>query len=193
MSADVLAIIQRITLLSVLSDAERSLVAASGRICRFSPGQEIVKQGEKGTTFYVVGSGQLEVWMTPPQGARLTDMDQVVQPIVLEQLGPGTFFGEMSLLTGARRNASIKALTPAILVELDRPIFMRLFQGNPGLVRQITDEIAARNANRHLKADHHPSLAATTAESRGPAGTSERDHAAKDDLFSRIKSVFGLS
>jgi CRP-like cAMP-binding protein len=193
MRTEVLAIIQKISLLSVLSDAERNLVADSGRIRQFAPGQEVVRQGDKGTTFHVIGSGQLEVWATPPQGARLTSAANVVQPILLGELGPGACFGEMSLLTGARRNATIQTRTPAVVVELDRPVFMKLFESNPGLVRSITNEITSRNANRHLKLDHQPSHASAAADDRVPGGMHETDRVEKEDLFSRIKSVFGLS
>jgi len=190
MSTEVLS---HISLLSVLSDAERSLVAASGRTRRFDPGEEVVRQGERGTTFYVVESGELEVWTTPPQGATLTGVAQVVRPILLGKLGPGTYFGEMSLLTGARRSATIKAVSPSVVIELDRPVFMQLFQGNPGLVRRITDEVAARNAKRRLKVDPQAPQGPAVAESKGRGEASQKDEAARDDIFSRIKSVFGLS
>ena len=83
-------------------------LATSGKWVHARPGEEIVREGEAGDTFYVVASGQLE-----------TD----VGGTVVTMLRRGDFFGELALLHDAPRRATVRAITPVRLFELDRAAF----------------------------------------------------------------------
>jgi NADH:quinone reductase (non-electrogenic) len=82
----------------------------------FEPGNFIVRQGDVGDQFYVIVSGQVEVFREMPDG----------QQIKLAQLSQGEYFGETSLLTGKRRNASVRALGPVDLMCIGRDEFHTL-------------------------------------------------------------------
>src|SRR5947209_17373953 len=68
----------------------------------FESGDFILRQGDVGDQFYVIVSGEVEVLKELPDG----------QSVSLAHLGKGEYFGETALLTGRRRNASVRALTP---------------------------------------------------------------------------------
>lgn len=71
-------------------------------------GQVVVREGDPGTSMFVVLEGRVAV-------ARETEGRE---PIIMEQLGAGEFFGELALLTGVPRTASVVALEDAVVLEL---------------------------------------------------------------------------
>lgn len=84
------------------------------RLLTYEPGEAVMTEGEwGGNTFYVVTSGHVDVWITAPNG----------QQIKVARLTPGTQVGEMSVLAGVPRSATIKAPadSPAQVLEIQRP------------------------------------------------------------------------
>ena len=82
----------------------------------FEPGDFVIHQGDVGDQFYVIVSGEVEVFKELPNG----------QTLPLARLGQGEYFGESALLTGRRRNASVRALSPVNLMCLGRDEFHNL-------------------------------------------------------------------
>jgi len=82
----------------------------------YEPGDYIFRQGDVGDQFYVIVSGEVEVIREMPDG-------QVTRQA---RLGKGEYFGEVALLTGRRRNASVRALSPVNLMCLGRDEFNNL-------------------------------------------------------------------
>lgn len=179
MSVEVEKVVDMISLFAVLSESERALVVSSGRIRNFAKGAEICKEGDRGTTFYVVGGGHLDVYAGTP-------------PRVVDEIGVGSYFGEMSLLTGQPRTATIKAASDCMLVEFDRRVFMKLFAANLGLIEKITDAVAARNANRtHLtERQGGPQPAREPVPRPVPPPPTPAEKVERDDLLARIRNVF---
>ena len=87
----------------------------------------IVKQGEPPLHFYVVVSGKLKVYRETHDGIR-TD---------LTELGPGDYFGEVALVTGKPRTASVEAVEESVLLEISKEEFDSVLDQNPKLARQI--------------------------------------------------------
>ncbi len=73
-------------------------------------GQVVVKEGDPGTSMFVVLEGRVAVARESGGG----------EPVIMEQLGAGEFFGELALLTGAPRTASVVALEDAVVLELSQ-------------------------------------------------------------------------
>ncbi len=94
----------------------------------------IVRRGERGDCMYFIAAGEVEVRLRP--GA--------------VRLGPGEFFGEIALLTGEPRNATIVATQPCTLLTLDIVDFRQLLGHQPDLARVVSEE-----AERRLQA-HRP-------------------------------------
>jgi NADH:ubiquinone reductase (H+-translocating) len=73
----------------------------------YEAGQEIVRQGERGEHLFFIAQGEVEVVQHDEDGGR-----------VLARLGPGEHFGEMAVLEGTRRTATVRALTPVELIAM---------------------------------------------------------------------------
>ncbi len=99
-------------------------------------GQIIINQGDEGDSYYLIDSGEAEVIRTDP----LTDESASVATI-----GPGEAFGEEALLQGGYRNATIKMITPGVLLMLNKTSFDELLK--PSVVKEINPEQALEMVN----------------------------------------------
>ena len=90
----------------------------------FAAGDVIVRQGDPGTRFYVITAGEAEVLQRGRDGSEH----------VVATLGPGRYFGEIALLRGARRTATVRALSDLNVVSLDRKDFGTLVRVLPHLL-----------------------------------------------------------
>ncbi len=90
-------------------------------VVSYAPGDIIVSEGERGDSLYIITSGTLKVFLKDQEGraARTGEM------------GEGSFFGEISLLSGRPRTATITAATACELLELDRPTLDRITKAHP--------------------------------------------------------------
>jgi voltage-gated potassium channel len=112
-------------------DIGASMIADVARLLRprdFPAGAVIVRRGEHGDCMYFVVSGEVEIRVAP-------------NPIYL---GPGQFFGEIALLTGGPRNASVVATRRCTLLSLDIVDFRELIGRHPDLARVIHEEAERR-------------------------------------------------
>jgi small-conductance mechanosensitive channel/CRP-like cAMP-binding protein len=158
-------LLRAVDLFSVLSPSEldqlrRDLVAR-----RFGKGERVIEEGEEGRTFYLVASGEVSV--RTAKGHEVT------------RLKRGSYFGEMSLLTGEPRSATVVAVDDAVLLELDRPAFARMFVSQPGLARQLSALLAQRRTQLRAVAE----AGGGTMDSTPEAGR----------ILGRLRQIFGLS
>lgn len=101
----------------------------------FKRGQVILRQGEPGNSLYMLSSGTVKAFVKK-------DGKQV--PVA--ELEEGAFFGEMSILTGNPRTASIVALEDCELLELDRPTLDGITQSHPHVMDVLKEFAAQRSA-----------------------------------------------
>jgi len=101
---------------------------ARGVTLQVPAGQPIIRQGEPADRFYVILDGSVEV-------TRSEKPDQSAQR--LRSLGPDDAFGELGLLTGAPRSATVTAETPVRLLALDAPVFLELVTAGPELAPRL--------------------------------------------------------
>lgn len=102
-------------------------------------GEPIVREGDEGDAFYIVHSGHCEV-VKEADGA------------VLNRLLPGDFFGELALLTGARRQATVVAVEPAQLFRLSKEVFDVMIVEYPAL-RTAIESISSNYVAKASKYD----------------------------------------
>jgi CRP/FNR family transcriptional regulator, cyclic AMP receptor protein len=133
--------LQRVPIFSGFSEDELRRVAELSRIVEAPVGTVITQIGEPGDSFFVIIDGMVEV--RTPVGAG-------------SQLRPGDFFGEMSLLDGEPRSATIVATTALRLLIVDRFHFWRLLDETPDLTRRILTILSRRV--RHLEQTVHAML-----------------------------------
>ncbi len=96
----------------------------------------VVAQGDEGDTMYIVIDGALAVKVKLPDG----------KEIEVAVFSAGDFFGEMSLLTGAQRTASVVALTEATVLEISKADFQVLFAAQPSLASRLSEALTDRQA-----------------------------------------------
>ncbi len=99
-------------------------------------GDYVCREGEEGDTFHIILDGELEVIAGQDASAR-----------VLSILKKGDFFGEMALLQGGKRTASVVVARRAKLVTLDRSSFNSLFLKNPKALEYFTRVLCKRVAD----------------------------------------------
>lgn len=97
-------------------------------------GQPVVRQGEEGDSLFVVKEGTLEAAITNDSGIST----------VVGRLNPGMFFGEMSLLTGAPRSATVAPSVDSIVFEITRADLEPLMLRRPAMADQLSEVLADR-------------------------------------------------
>jgi CRP-like cAMP-binding protein len=121
--------LRRVPLFSDCTDEELRRIAGISRIVE-TPAETVVTQmGTPGDSFFFIIDGQVSVQTPVGVGDRLT---------------PGDFFGEMSLLDGEPRSATVTASTDLRLLVIDRSHFWRLLNETPDLVRRILVVLSRR-------------------------------------------------
>ena len=124
-------LVARLPLFRDLGAAAISAIARLLKVETFPRDAVIVRQGQAGDSMYFIAEGVVEV-----------HAGECVQ------LGAGQFFGEMALLTGEPRNATVRALGPVRLLRLDVVEFRGLAAEQPELLRAIEAEGARRVSQR---------------------------------------------
>lgn len=114
-----------------IDEAKRLSRAALER--KFGVGEEVITEGRSGSSFYVVVKGRLSVRVGTPSK----------EVAILER---GAAFGEMSLLTGEPRSATVIALEDCTLFELGRDVFQRHLEAHPERLAQLATLIEERKA-----------------------------------------------
>ncbi len=103
-----------------------------GREVAVPSGTCIVKQGEAPNHFYVIKSGKLRVFRETADGIRTH----------LTELGPGDYFGEVALVTGQPRTASVESMEESHLLQITKEEFDSVLDHNPQLARHIIQQLA---------------------------------------------------
>ncbi len=124
-----------IELFSVLSDAERSALAPHLKYAPFARGETMTRQGSEAHWLYLVEEGRITVKVSDGQRERS----------VAQLQGP-TVFGEMSLLTGEPRSATVVAETDVECFRLDRMAFEKVIVNRPEMAQQLASLLTSRRA-----------------------------------------------
>jgi len=118
--------LKTIDLFSSFSVSELSHIAQEMRSRAFAAGDVLIREGDVGNEFLLLGAGMVEVSTTECGKRRL-----------LGTLEPGEGFGERALMTGDRRSATITAKTPGVVYALDKPDFEAALQASPDFQTQL--------------------------------------------------------
>ena len=116
---------------------------------QYAAGETIVRQGESGRSLFVVVRGEASV--------RLAGTDGEVA-----RLRNGDVFGEMSLLTGEPRTATVSAVDDCDLVEIDAEGFRAVVMANPSVLERVTTVTAARREELDRHRETHTATASPT-------------------------------
>jgi small-conductance mechanosensitive channel/CRP-like cAMP-binding protein len=140
-----------IELFATVAPDRRLELAHDAKEHLFCAGEAIVRQGDAGSSMFVVLSGRARVTLEP--GGQ--------EVAVIE---PGGFFGEMSMLTGDARTATVRAIDDALTLEISAERFRALAIEQPDVVEHISRIVSARRVELdEVRAAAVASAAATAA------------------------------
>ena len=133
--------VPRSPLFEVLTVEERTALSQEMELEQHEEGSVIIHEGEPGQSMYVIATGEVKVYT---RGSGATS-------VYLAKLGEGDFFGEVSVLTGKPRTATITASQPTTLLRLDKAKLDNAIKRFPG-IRPVLDEFYKRRAKHTVEA-----------------------------------------
>lgn len=132
---DRLGALAKIDLFATLDDADVELLAQGMKKVRFAVGERIIRQGEPGDSLYLVQEGEVGVLLAVDGAER-----------EVATLRAGDFFGEMSLMTGDPRTATVAAKVDSTCFVVDHRSFQRLLEAKPKVAEDITTILSTRQS-----------------------------------------------
>ena len=163
-------VLEQVELFKALAPEEIQELAQTLRYAPFARGEVMTRQGAEAHWLYLIEDGTASV--------RVSDG---VSEKEVAQLGAFSFFGEMSLMTGRPRAATVVAVTDVECFRLDKGAFQRVIEKRPELARDFAEALAKRSVELDAARE---GLDAETAKARQKS--SERD------LLGQIRSFFRL-
>ena len=173
--------LKKVYLFGGLCDDEIGVIAAACSEVSFADGGIIFSEGERGSRFWIVMEGQVEIWKDfrprPGEGGELLAVG-----------GKGHLFGEMALIDRKPRSATAVAVEPTKLLVLNEKLFDRMLVSNPDfarrMIRILSDRI--RRANQVIQ-----SLTATSRQNQVWAGLVDyaREHGVSGFKGFRVKTA----
>src|SRR6266478_1041305 len=141
-------VLKQVPLFALLDEEETAVLAGQVELKTFAPRQRIYKMGDPGLRAYVMVSGAV----------RVTTVDEDHQDVVVDEPGPGEFFGFASMIDETPHQTNAVALEETVCLEVDRKDILTLLQRKPHagmdmltvLGRQIH---ASRNANEIIESE----------------------------------------
>ncbi|NQY87897.1 MAG: mechanosensitive ion channel [Colwellia sp.] len=125
--------LKQIDFLSGLNQDERSLLAHGLQLVLYSKGENIMKQNDSANWLYILTAGTAEVWVE--SAGKNSKVADIVSP---------TFVGEMGLMAGAPRNATIVATSDIYSYRLHKDEFQKVILQRPSIIKKISKILAVR-------------------------------------------------
>lgn len=166
--------LRSVQLFDPLPDQELEELAGDSSILRYTVGEVLVRQGDTGDSLYILQSGCVEVSVCAGEGHRAMKVAELV---------PESFFGEMSLLTGDPRSATVTAREETIVVVVKKKGMERVFRMDPSLAEPLSELLQARLDQLH---------AASMESEKSVDGKENSRKDGREDILTRIRTFFGL-
>jgi len=128
-------------LFEVLNDEERDALVREMELESHDEGSVIISEGQPGASMYIIANGEVKVFTNGPGGTT----------VYLAKLGEGDFFGEVSMLTGKPRTATITASQRTELLRLDKEKLDNALAKYPG-IRKVLNDFYQRRAEHTVEA-----------------------------------------
>jgi CRP-like cAMP-binding protein len=155
-------------LFHALQPEELKRLARSLKDVPFAPGEALVRQGDEADSLYIIARGRVSVRVL---------IDGAEKEVA--QLSQGSYFGEMGLMTGEPRNATVQALNHVDTYHLDKEAFQQLLKLRPEILENVAEMLAKRRVELEQ-----------AKESLDQAAKLRRQNEAKGHLLERIKAYF---
>jgi CRP/FNR family cyclic AMP-dependent transcriptional regulator len=125
---------RKFALFEELDDRELASIAAVAKPRRYAKDDVVFHADESGDVFCLIKEGQVKITMISPEG----------KEIILSMIGPGEFFGEMSLLDDEPRSATVIAMEPLELVTIWRADFLQILAENFSITKKLLATLSRR-------------------------------------------------
>lgn len=175
----VLSFLATVDFLEAMGKESLEVLAERARFQLFARGEKICVQGQPGDCFYVIRSGQVKVAVTD-------DQDEVILEF---EMATGNYFGEMALLTGEPRSATVSAATDAELLTVSKEDLREVIVSNPAVEKIISNVLAQRQLRTEQAREE-------AEEERAARGSGNQDKGGRtleqlsDQLLRKIQAFF---
>ena len=129
-----MSFLENVPIFADLEEPDLKKIEKLGLRKKYKKGNIVVLEKEMGAALFVIISGKVKIVRTDEDG----------REVILSIFGPGEFFGEMSLLDGLARSASVVALTKAELFMIHRRDFLKLVNEHPQVAISLLGELTTR-------------------------------------------------
>lgn len=158
-------------LFQCLSDAQIDQIVKNARLSQFGRGERMVEEGAEGDSMFVILRGAAQV-----------SVSKNGSTISVATLSAGDCFGEMSLLTGEPRSATVRAERDCYVMELGKSVMSQIIRDSPECLQQLSDILAQRKlATEDVLKDAHL-----------PAAHATRQDEYRSAFIERLKTFFSL-
>src|SRR5213596_2209987 len=120
-------------LFECLSDAQIDNLVKEARLNYFGRGENVIKEGAEGDSMFVLLQGAARVWVSRNGTS-----------IPIATLSAGDCFGEMSLLTGESRTATVQAESDCYVLEIGKPVMAEVIRDSPDCLERLSEMLARR-------------------------------------------------
>jgi len=127
------AILRDEALFECLSDAQIDNLVKQSRVNHFGRGERVIEEGAQGDSMFVLLRGAVQVSVSKNGSS-----------IAVATLGAGDCFGEMSLLTGERRAATVRAENDCYVMEISKPVMAEVIRDSPDCLTSLSELLAQR-------------------------------------------------
>jgi len=168
---EIFSVLRPLQVFEPLSDEQIQTLVGAAALQRFMQGEMLVRQGDRGESLFVIRSGKVRIDKSLDGGHATT----------MAMMGAGEFFGEMSLLTGEPRTASIIAEDETEVVMVSKEAFAPVLTADTGIIVGLSAALETRARNT---AERIADLPQTPGGMKAPAPTAQ--------LLRKIGRFFGL-
>ncbi len=174
LNREIIEELNKVQLFEPLSHEQITELASYSSLLRYTRGESIVRQKETGDSLYIIRTGSVEISIQIGKN----------DPTILANLGAGKCFGEMSLLTGEPRSATVTAIEETQVVVVTKKGIQHILENNPNLIEPLTKMLEDR------RAEQAKSKESSAKDKKKTTMSSAKNQ--KEDLLARVKSFFKL-
>src|SRR5467141_210626 len=166
------AILRGEPLFQCLSDDQIDSLVKQSDLNHFGRGERVIEEGAEGDSMFILLRGAAEVLVSKNGSA-----------IPVATLRSGDCFGEMSLLTGERRSATVRAEADCYVMEISKPVMAKIIRDSPDCLRQLSEILAKRKMETE-------GILKDVATSSADQAAKQREYTAT--FLRRLKTFFAL-
>ncbi len=169
---EVIGELRSVDIFMPLSNRQIEVLAETSSKLRYAQGETLVSQGTDGDSLFIIVSGSVRVEVTTQEGITST----------VARLGRGSYFGEMSLLTGEPRSASVYADTETEVILVEKAGLAPLLESDNDIAVSLSEMLEKRMEE----------LSTMLTETKKRKKPGVKKPVKREDLLSRIRGFFGM-